>query len=279
MPSLTRFAVFVATCSITLVLPVPLFAQSPISPPASAPFAILDNSFLVEEAFNQEAGVFQNIFGFIHTGTDWETSFTQEWPVVSRAHQFSYTLVFDRVDGARGIGDVLINYRYQLWAEGPGRPAFAPRVSVILPSGDHAKGLGDGVTGLQVNLPFSKQRGAFYWHWNAGVTYLPGVSTSDNSATGKDVTLLTPRVAASTIWQVRPMLNLMLEETLEFQQSVSGPGAVSRQVEFVLSPGVRGGWNIGDQQIILGAAVPIILADRKAHCGGVAYLSYELPFH
>ncbi len=277
MSSLTRFIAFVATPVIAWGLPAPLSAQSPLSP-STAPFAILDNSFLVEEAFNQEPGVVQNIFGFVHTGTAWETGFTQEWPIVSRAHQFSYTLVFDRVDGARGIGDVLINYRYQLWSEGPGRPAFAPRVSVILPSGDHAKGLGDGVTGLQVNLPFSKQRGAFYWHWNAGVTYLPGVSTSDDTTRGQDVTLLTPRVAASTIWQVRPMLNLMLEETLEFQQSVSGPSAVSRHVEFVLSPGVRGGWNIGDQQIILGAAVPIIVADRKAHCGGVAYLSYELPF-
>jgi hypothetical protein len=277
MSTLTRFAAFVTTPLIALALPVPLSAQSPSSP-ANAPFAILDNSFLVEEAFNQEPGVVQNIFGFVHTGTEWETSFTQEWPVASRAHQFSYTLVFDRVDGARGIGDVLINYRYQLWSEGPRRPAFAPRVSVILPSGDHAKGLGDGVTGLQVNLPFSKQRGAFYWHWNAGVTYLPGASTSDDTTRGNDVTLVTPRVAASTIWQVRPMLNVMLEETLEFQESVSGPSAVSRHVEFVLSPGVRGGWNIGDQQIILGAAVPIIVADRQAHCGGVAYFSYELPF-
>ena len=31
------------------------------APPAS-PFGITDNSFLIEEAFNQDPGVFQNIF-------------------------------------------------------------------------------------------------------------------------------------------------------------------------------------------------------------------------
>ena len=33
--------------------------------PRAEPFAITDNSFLVEEAFNQEAGIFQNIVGAI----------------------------------------------------------------------------------------------------------------------------------------------------------------------------------------------------------------------
>ena len=42
---------------------------------------ITDNSFLVEEAFNQEAGVVQNILTWTrgHHGT-WDGNFTQEWP-------------------------------------------------------------------------------------------------------------------------------------------------------------------------------------------------------
>jgi hypothetical protein len=44
-------------------------------------FGILDNSFLVEEAFNQEAGIFQNIFAFTRSQDGaWQGAFTQEWP-------------------------------------------------------------------------------------------------------------------------------------------------------------------------------------------------------
>ena len=51
---------------LCLLLPLTALAQTTTPAPASKsePFAILDNSFLVEEAFNQPAGVFQNIFGF-----------------------------------------------------------------------------------------------------------------------------------------------------------------------------------------------------------------------
>ena len=51
---------------LCLLLPLTALAQTttPAAASKSEPFAILDNSFLVEEAFNQPAGVFQNIFGF-----------------------------------------------------------------------------------------------------------------------------------------------------------------------------------------------------------------------
>ncbi len=59
-----------------------------------SPFKIADNSFLVEEAFNQEAGVFQNIFGAARLGGKWGMTFTQEWPVASQTHQLSYTVAY-----------------------------------------------------------------------------------------------------------------------------------------------------------------------------------------
>ena len=69
-------------------------AQTPAAPvvtPGPEPFQILDNSFLVEEAFNQEAGIFQNIYNAIlFDGGGWAMSLVQEWPVVSQAHQLSY---------------------------------------------------------------------------------------------------------------------------------------------------------------------------------------------
>ena len=101
------------------------------SPKQEKDFGIEDNSFLVEEAFNQERGIFQNIFNMSRTDGHWGATFTQEWPLGGMTNQFSYTVAF--LDGGThtGFGDTLINYRYQVWTERPGRPAFAPRVSML----------------------------------------------------------------------------------------------------------------------------------------------------
>jgi hypothetical protein len=56
---------------------------------------IQDNSFLVEEAYNQEFGVVQHIQTLqrVWDSNDWVYTFTQEWPVdASPRHQLSYTL-------------------------------------------------------------------------------------------------------------------------------------------------------------------------------------------
>ncbi|HPS72404.1 MAG TPA: hypothetical protein PLM70_09135 [Bacteroidales bacterium] len=53
---------------------------------------IEDNSFLLEEAYNQEAGVIQHISTFQYDlMRSWNYSFTQEWPVPNQKHQLSFT--------------------------------------------------------------------------------------------------------------------------------------------------------------------------------------------
>ena len=104
------------------------FAQSPeqAAPQPQGPSApdeeespIQDNSFLLEEAYNQEYGVVQHISAFqrLWESKQWAYNFTQEWPVNPRPrHQLSYTLPFLSAGGAlgSGIGDIVLNYRYQL---------------------------------------------------------------------------------------------------------------------------------------------------------------------
>ena len=115
---------------------------------ASEP-GIQDNSFLVEEAYNQELGVVQHISSFTRfwDSKDWNYSFTQEWPVGNQRHQLSYTLVALHSggfpDSGPGIGDVVLNYRYQLVGSGDTRTAFSPRASLILPAGDSFQGRGE----------------------------------------------------------------------------------------------------------------------------------------
>jgi len=123
--------------------------------------AIEDNSYFIEEAYNQEDGVVQHINNGYYTmspSKDFMYSFTQEWPVKSQKHQFSYTIGYSWLNSneVNGTPDFLVNYRYQL----TGHDDFitlAPRFSVILPTGSEKKGLGNGVWGYQLNLPMSKR--------------------------------------------------------------------------------------------------------------------------
>src|SRR5204863_5538442 len=79
-----------------------LFAQEEPRRPVDG---IMDNSFLIEEAYNQEDGVVQHIFTSAY-GVDrlsspkrraLDSSFTQEWPAYGQAHQFSYTVPYSFV--------------------------------------------------------------------------------------------------------------------------------------------------------------------------------------
>jgi len=241
------------------------------APPPDSPFGILDNSFLVEEAFNQEKGVVQNIFGATYSDlAGWNASFTQEWPVPGVRHQLSYTVPFSIVGGAAGWGDLLINYRFQVFEEGPKRPAFAPRLSFIVPSSPDRRSLHSRGAGWQVNLPFSKRVGRLYFHWNAGGTILRAEVTSTQAGSW----IGAPLVAGSSIWAVKPMFQVMLESVV--QSTLVDVG--DRETMVTISPGVRGGWNFGEKQFVIGFAVPVTRGANQNQVAGLAYVSYELPF-
>jgi DtxR family transcriptional regulator, Mn-dependent transcriptional regulator len=265
-------------------------AQTPAPAPAategtdsSRPFEIEDNSFFVEEAFNQEPGVVQTIYGgaFLQD-SGWGVAFTQEWPAPDMRHQLSFTIPFSGVDGQDGIGDIALNYRYQLLEEGPGQPAMAPRLSLLVPSGDQSRGLGVSGWGLQVNLPVSKQFRDFYFHGNAGFSWRPKAESdifpSASLIRPPDVTLFSPLVGGSAIYRLRPMLNLMMESVFLWQDDVVAPGQSRRDLSSIVSPGLRGGWNHGDQQFIVGAAVPFVWSNDATDVGIFTYFSFEGPF-
>jgi len=246
----------------------PAFAQQ-------AEFGIADNSFLVEEAFNQEARIFQNIATYRWQRGAWLGSFTQEWPLPDMTHQLSVTLPFGRLAQSTSIGDVLVNYRLQLFEEAPGRPAVAPRVSVILPSGPISSGLGNGVVGWQFNLPVSKQSGNWYFHWNGGLTMFPG----DTGRFGQRAeSLVSPFLAGSAIWQASSRLNLLVEVLGESTAAATDRGAAERSGMITLSPGLRYAFNRANQQVVIGLAAPITRSNTVTRGGVLGYLSYELPF-
>jgi DtxR family Mn-dependent transcriptional regulator len=248
---------------LAIVLVWAAAAAAQPAPAGAAAFRVLDNAFLVEEAFNQEAGVFQNIVGVdLRPDGTWETAFTQEWPLGGWRHQASYTVALGATPFGAGLDDVQLHYRYQALTETATTPAFSPRLTVILPSGNADKDLG-GDAGWQINLPFSKQIGDGYLHWNAGFTHLPGAVEGT----------LTPHAAVGLMWRARPMLHPMIEALVEWEDRAGG-----REAIWTIAPGVRTGWDIGETQTILGLAVPVVVGRGRADAGAFLYLSYELPF-
>src|ERR1700757_3483653 len=128
---------------------VPLVATSiPAEPLANG---IQDNSFFIEEAYNQEPGVVQHILNvpvdFTNGSREIAPSFTQEWPVFTQTHQISYTIPYIFTEDDNGLADTRLNYRLQAFMENKYTPAFAPRFSLVLPTGDSDKGFGAGVMG------------------------------------------------------------------------------------------------------------------------------------
>jgi len=263
-----------------LILTTALAAQDKPQEKKEGP--IQDNSFLIEEAYNQEKGVVQHISTFtrFQESKDWVYTFTQEWPVFSQAHQFSFTLPWQRLgaslDGKQAFGDVALNYRYQLVGDGDAPVAFSPRFSLLLPTGDEKLGYGKGSLGYQVNLPVSFTLGsAFVGHFNAGATRTPNAkNTLAEKATTQDLAL-----GQSFIWLANPRFNVMLEYVHTRSQAVAGPGRTELQTATYLSPGIRWAHNLpSGLQIVPGIAVPIGVGASRGEKAIFLYLSFEHPF-
>ena len=247
---------------------------------------IEDNSFLIEEAYNEEPGVVQHIFQSVYSSgprqRGWAFAFTQEWPIYGQDHQFSYTVLGYRLinEGERqhGVGDTFLNYRYQALEEGPGKPAFAPRFSLILPTGNRDKGTGNGVVGYQWSLPFSKKVASrVALHANLGVTYLPHVrSPMNDGELSPKRSLVSSWVGGSAIYALLPQLHLMLEWLGYIQDNINGSGRAVRTFNPLLSPGVRAAIvNEEDLQIVGGVGVPIGLNRQANNYGAFLYFSVE----
>ncbi|MBI2946056.1 MAG: transporter [Verrucomicrobia bacterium] len=247
---------------------------------------IMDNSFFVEEAYNQEAGVVQHIFNGIYgvdriAGPDDKSLalvFTQEWPVFSQSHQFSYTVpyYFAETGGQsdNGFGDVLLNYRYQAYFNEDTLRAVAPRFSLVLPTGNNDDGFGDDTAGFQWNVPFSTAVGdRWFAHANAGLTYLPGAGPRPGSD------LLHYNLGASAIYAPTRNLHFMLEWIGVWNDGPSISGGMRHEFESIISPGIRRAFDLAnDSQLVLGLGVPIGLTSSAPDIGVFLYLSFEHGF-
>jgi hypothetical protein len=262
-----------AMCALASVM------HAQVAGPGSVPLPpVRDNSFLVEEAYNQEARVVQHVsvLSVPRGGDGWEYGFTQEWPAGSQRHQLSVTVPIMNAADATGIGDIALNYRYQLAFDDASGNAVAPRVSLILPTGDADQGRGTSSLGVQVNLPLSwGWHRTLVTHWNVGGAWTP----SARSPLGGRVATRDITAAASAIWLAKREVNLMLEFAWAREEVAVGAGARVAEESAWISPGVRAAIDFSSGlQIVPGLAFPIGIGPTEGEKRVLVYLSFEHGF-
>ena len=244
----------------------------------SAPLA--DNSFLIEEAYNQERGVVQHIGLFVRDRTTrtWLFTFTQEWPAWSHRHQLSYMVPLVHFDGREGspvtgVGDLFLNYRYQLvdaWV------AIAPRLSILLPTGTYRKATGAGGPGVQLAVPLSARLAPWITvNLNVGTTLHPGA----RSVSGYRATTHGYYVGGSLILFLSRRINGLVEGVALSDEDVVDGGGTTRAAGTLASVGIRWGHDIpGGVQVVPGIAWAIGRGASRDAGGLLLYLSVEHPF-
>jgi hypothetical protein len=240
-----------------------------------------DNSFLLEEAYNQEDGVVHNATTFSRDRDtkDWIATFTQEWPLVTEDHQVSYTLTGSGVRGPgdrryEGLGDLALHYRYQALSD-DARTALAPRITLLVPTGASSRGLGTGGVGVQANLPFSVRLGTFLAaHSNLGGGWTPSGKAPDGAAASYRSLFAGQSLIALLGYRVNALVELLWTGT-----QTTTHGHTTRSDAVFVSPGVRLGFDVpGGLQIVPGLAVPIGIGPSAGSLSVFGYLSFEFPF-
>lgn len=240
---------------------------------AQESMVVRDNSFLIEEAYNQEAGVVQHISTFQRTrGDAWAYGFTQEWPMGGIRHQLSWSLGLVNGGAGAGIGDGAVNYRYQLIGAEGGRTSISPRVSLLIPVGSSSDNRGTGAEGVQFNLPVSVDlTPRIVLHANTGSTFTPSAhGLGDDRASAVDL-----HAGASVVYLLQPWANLMFEALWLSEAAVVAEGETAHASTTLLNPGVRFAVNAGNVQLVPGIAWTI---DTDGDNGVFLYFSVEHPF-
>ena len=158
-----------------------------------------------------------------------------------------------------------MNYRYQVLNEGPGRPAFSPRVSLVVPTGQR-----QGRPGRRVVRPAGQPavQQAARRRLLALERRLHLAAARRGAGRGSIVLtdradLFSPFLAGSAIYRAAPDAQPDAGVRAALRAVVRRHRPDREDTLFTLSPGFRGGWNVGDAQIVTGAAMPITWGERR----------------
>lgn len=255
--------------------------------------AFEDNSFLLEEAINQER-VSQYVSNFYFDnlrGGSFLYSFAHEFPLWSSRHQLSYELLYylqnstESINRGGGFGDINVSYHFQA----SGKKAWAmvvPAMTLIIPTGK--SGYGSGGFGGQFNLLVTKSLSRkLVTHYNAGYTFISQADFYQSTITGTpalsfEKDLHYKNLGASLIWYQGRKFNWFIEYISNFLTDIKVDGTSSDRHQLTLNPGLRFAIDHNRIQIVPGVSTPFIFTDGKFNRLGLFfYISFEpeyLPF-
>jgi hypothetical protein len=236
--------------------------------------AIADNSFLVEEAYNQEPGVVQfiSVFNKPVKGTDWTYTLINEIPIGDETHQFSYELPYSSIEASdeKGLEDIKFNYRQEFFRSD--KIVTTGRVSLTTPTGNDEKGFGKAAMGYEASLITSVNiTDKWFQHWNLGA----GITPDAKNTAGEKADNSKYFWAVSNVYLFADNLNFMLEFAGSEEEETTGAKAAVYGSQVVMSPSVRYAFNVGDWQFVPGVAFPMGVTSNAGDNEVLLYLSIE----
>jgi hypothetical protein len=262
-----------------------LAAQQGPGGKASWTEVLQDNSFLLNEAYNQDPDVVQHVLTAwrFPNASLWVLTFDDQWPLGSARHQMDVLVPYG-AQGApdpHGFGDLQLGYQYQAKLQGEDSAfSFAPGVKLSLPTGSWTRGLGLGGPGIILGLPVSRRLSQHMEvHFNLGGSWFPSARTLGTRGETLKGSLATLSEGASVVVHVTPTLNLSLEAIGGQAQAMGEGGRKWWTNQALLSPGVAYGINFKDgAQLVLGLAVPFGLNRQSTSNSLFLYVSLEHRF-
>ena len=180
-------------------------------------------------------------------------------------------------DSGAGIGDVFLNYRYQLVGSGDTRVAFSLALSLILPCRRFFTGPGRGQfrcadqpslerrSQQETGQPLECRRHVF-----SPCSGCFGRSRCRSAGYN---------FGQSFIWLAHTRFNVMLETVFTSSQVVVASNRTEWTNSLFLSPGIRWAYNFKNGlQIVPGIGVPLGVGPSAGERAVFLYLSFEHPF-
>lgn len=234
-----------------------------------------DNSFLIEEAYNQEEGVVQfiNVYTRNKKTKDWNYTFINEIPVFSQKHQFSYEIPFSHNEALNKTKstDLKLNYRNEFFRSD--KVVSTGRFSLNIPTGDYKEGFGSGKTSPEISLINSVAvSDKWIQHWNIGAGY---AFKAKNTA-GKVADNTNLFAGVSNVYLITDNFNFMLETLFETAESTIDTDQTEWETNVVISPSLRMAIDYKGWQVVPGVALPVgVGPENKGTVELLGYLSIE----
>lgn len=240
---------------------------------------IRDNSFLVEEAFNQEPGEMQHIFNFIFGlhNEDIEAAHTTEFSLYRKQLQGAVSGSFSNDQVTLSESVVGLHLRYQFLDD----PSFASAFRLAGLTDLSIKDEFEFQSNLSMSIPI-----ALRWivHANVGLTYVDFGNASIVDAFGsgnyrRSDYQWNHTAGGSAIYALDQNFHLMIEYVFNRSIDYSSGYSTSRFTTDtgIINPGFRYAINlISGSQWVIGAGVPIgVMESNRDDRQLFIYLSFE----